>query len=157
MLYKKLTSHILQFLPKGYQANFYSWIEDGKILNEGRNVTTYGIEVAHLEYRAELFFHQLPFTKIDPQKLMVVIQTWLNEQDIMRDWVDNYEIPFDLDIIDDTTADLSFSIQFREPILANEVDKSDLIIDGQYYEITPIDIHYTAESLEINVSVVKDD
>ena len=78
MLYQQLTDFLLTKLPKRYHGNFYSWIEDGKLLNEGRQVTENGIEVCHLSYNGVFHFEALPFHEISPAYLMAVIQVWVN-------------------------------------------------------------------------------
>ncbi|KMK51477.1 hypothetical protein RO21_06065 [[Actinobacillus] muris] len=152
LLYHRLTEYVLSLLPAHYRGNLYSWMESGKIINEGRNVTTHGIEIAHLEYEATLLFNELPFEQVNPLKLMVLIQNWLNEQDAMRYRLDIYEDPFDLEILDDSTADLAMQIKIREPILATEVETSDVEIDGICYELAPFEIWQQPTELKIAIN-----
>ena len=152
MLYQQLTDFLLTKLPKRYQVNFYSWIEDGKLLNEGRQVTENGIEVCHLSYNGVFHFEALPSNEISPAYLMAFIQVWVNENDQMRDVLDEGEIPFDLDIIDDKTADLIFTIAFREPLTAMEDKNGELEIGGVNYRLDSIEI-FTAEEIDVVVRV----
>ena len=142
MLYQQLTDFLLTKLPKRYHGNFYSWIEDGKLLNEGRQVTDNGV----------FHFEALPFNEISPAYLMAFIQVWVNENDPMRDVLDEGEIPFDLDIIDDNTADLIFTIAFREPLTAMEDSEGELKIDGVNYRLDEIEV-FTAEEIDVVVRV----
>ena len=152
MRYQQLTEFLLTKLPKRYHGNFYSWIEDGRLLNEGRQVTENGIEVCHLSYNGVFHFEALPFNEIPPAYLMAFIQVWVNENDQMRDVLDDGEIPFDLDIIDDNTADLIFTIAFREPLTATEDSEGELKIDGVNYRLDEIEV-FTAEEIDVVVRV----
>jgi len=140
MLYQQLTDFLLTKLPKRYHGNFYSWIEDGKLLNEGRQVTENGIEVCHLSYNGVFHFEALPFNEISPAYLMAFIQVWVNENDQMRDVLDDGEIPFDLDIA------------FREPLTAIEDSEGKLKIDGVNYRLDEIEV-FTAEEIDVVVRV----
>lgn len=152
MLYQQLTDFLLTKLPKRYHGNFYSWIEDGKLLNEGRQVTDNGIEVCHLSYNGVFHFEALPFTAISPAYLMAFIQVWVNENDPMRDAFNDNEIPFDLDILDDSTADLIFTISFREPLTAMQDERGELQISGENYRLDEIEV-FTAEEIDVVVRI----
>lgn len=149
-LYQQLTDFLLTKLPKRYHGNFYSWIENGKLVNQGKNVTVNGIEVAHLKYDAVLWFDSFPYREIQAPLIMAYIQVWLNENDLLRDQLDHYESDFDLDILDDKTADLSFTISFEEPLTAMENNEGPLMIDGVHYQLQDIEIYY-AEDVEVKV------
>lgn len=148
MLYQQLTDFLLGKLPTRYQANFYSWIEDGRLLNEGRQVTYNGIELCHLSYNGIFHFEALPFNEISPAYLMAHIQIWLNEHDEIRDSLDEAEIPFELEMIDDNTADLVFTIPFREPLTAVADEKGELQIAGKAYRLDDIEI-FTATEFDV--------
>ncbi|QPB43064.1 phage tail protein [Rodentibacter haemolyticus] len=148
MRYQQLTDFLLTKLPKRYHSNFYSWIEEGKLINEGRQITDNGIEVCHLSYNGVFHFEALPFNEISPAYLMAFIQVWVNENDQMRDLLGENEIPFDLDIVDDNTADLIFTIAFREPLTAIQDENGTLKIDGMNYRLDDIEV-FTAEYIDI--------
>ena len=109
-LYQQLTDFLLMKLPKRYHKNFYSWFENGKLINQGKAVTHNGIEIAHIKYDAVLWFDEFPYREINAAMLMAYIQIWLNENDCSRDQLDNYESDVDLEILDDQIADLSFKL-----------------------------------------------
>ena len=115
-------------------------------------MTENGIEVCHLSYNGVFHFEALPFNEISPAYLMAFIQVWVNENDQMRDVLDDGEIPFDLDIIDDNTADLIFTIAFREPLTAIEDSEGKLKIDGVNYRLDEIEV-FTAEEIDVVVRV----
>ena len=68
--------------------------------------------------------------------------------------LDEGEIPFDLDIIDDNTADLIFTIAFREPLTAIEDSEGKLKIDGMNYRLDDIEV-FTAEYIDVVTMVEK--
>lgn len=150
MLYQQLTDYLLDKLPRRYHGNFYSWIEDGKLIDVGRQVTDNGLEVCHLRYSGVFHFEALPFNEISPAYLMAFIQTWISENDPLRDALDESEIDFDLEIIDDNTADLIFTIHFREPLTAVKDEGGALEIEGEHYRLDEIEI-YIADEIDVEV------
>ena len=60
------------------------------------------------------------------------------------------EIEFELELLDDTTADLTFYIPFQEPITAVKNKKGNLIIDGENFELKELEIK-TAKEIDIMV------
>ena len=155
MLYQQLTDFILGKLPKRYQANFESWIENGKLINQGKQVTTEGLEIAHISYDAVLFFNEFPFVEIRPDYLMAWVQIWLNDNDPMRDTLDQYETDFDIEMVSDELADLTFTIAFQEPITAVKDSAGQLEINGEKYRLDEIEI-LTAQEIEIETDVIHD-
>ena len=153
MLYQQLTDFILGKLPKRYQANFESWIENGKLINQGKQVTEEGLEIAHISYDAVLFFNEFPFAEIRPDYLMAWVQIWLNENDPMRDTLDQYETDFDIEMISDEVADLTFTIAFQEPLTAVKDTAGKLEIDGEKYRLDEIEI-LTVQEVEAETKVI---
>ncbi|MCT8824372.1 phage tail protein [Glaesserella parasuis] len=145
MLYQQLTDYVLEKLPDSYRQNLYSWMENGKLINEGGNVTQTGIVIAHIEYDSVLFFENLPFRKINPYKILAMIQIWLNENEYLRNVMDEYITPFDIEVIDENSAEFSLTIKFREPITAELDSNGDLEIDGERYRLDEIEINEASE------------
>ncbi|TCJ98825.1 tail completion protein R (GpR) [Volucribacter psittacicida] len=141
MKYQQLTQHILTKLPIRYRNHFYSWIENGSLLNQGKNVTEQGVEIAHIKYDAVLFFDEFPYREISASYLMAIIQLWLNDNDEMRDILDEYEIKFELDIVDEKIADLTFTIEFLEKLTALEDVQGNLSINNKPYRLSEIEIY----------------
>lgn len=152
-LYQQLTDFLLTKLPKRYHNNFYSWMENGKLIDQGRNVTEYGVEIAHIQYDAILWFEAFPYKEINASMLMAHIQLWLNENDEMRCRLDTQESDFDLEIIDDNTADLSFTVSFREPLTAVKDEYGELQIGGENYRLDEIEIYY-AEEVDVEAGLI---
>lgn len=148
MLYQKLLGFLQQQLPNRYRKNLLAWIESGSLIDQGRNVTDQGIEIAHIRYKATFLFNELPFNQLNVAEIMANIQIWLNENDELRALLDFAEIGFDVEIYDDSTADLTFDIEFQEPITAIKSERGKLIINGENYQINPIPI-YIAEDVEV--------
>ncbi|BBF16026.1 hypothetical protein CHBNV3_10290 [Haemophilus influenzae] len=121
-------------------------------MNQGKQVTNNGIEICHIQYDGILFFNEFPFKEISPAYLMALIQIWLNENDDMRDCLDNYETPFDIEIINDDVADMSFTISFQEPLTAIEDKNGELDIDNKKYSLSTIDV-WIAKEIELEAIV----
>lgn len=148
MLYQQLSDFLVKQLPESYQMNFYSWMENGKLINEGKQITATGLEIAQLDYQAVFYFEQLPFKEINPYKLLALIQVWINEKDEYP--FREFPTEFNIEMIDDSTAELDITINFREPITAEQDSNGDLLIDGEYYRFDDITVN-TAEQFEIKV------
>ncbi|KGQ51394.1 hypothetical protein JL12_03685 [Gallibacterium anatis 10672-6] len=148
MLYQQLLGFLQQQLPNRYRKNLLAWIESGSLIDQGRNVTDEGIEIAHIRYKATFLFNELPFNQLNVAEIMANIQIWLNTNDEMRSLLDFSEIGFDVEIYDDSTADLTFDIEFQEPITAIKSERGKLNIDGVNYQINSIPI-YIAEEVEV--------
>ncbi|KGQ31233.1 hypothetical protein P375_08125 [Gallibacterium genomosp. 2] len=151
MLYQQLLVFLQQKLPARYRKNLLAWMESGTLIDQGKNVTAEGIEIAHIRYKATFLFNELPFNQINVAEIMANIQLWLNENDELRYQLDFADTDFDVDIYDDDTADLTFIVEFQEPITATATKKpakDTLMIDGISYRINPIEI-YIAEEVEV--------
>ncbi|BFQ93152.1 phage tail protein [Gallibacterium anatis] len=150
MLYQQLLVFLQQQLPARYRKNLLAWMESGTLIDQGKNVTAEGIEIAHIRYKATFLFNELPFNQINVAEIMANIQLWLNENDELRYQLDFADTDFDVDIYDDDTADLTFIVEFQEPITAKATPpaKDTLMIDGISYRINPIEI-YIAEEVEV--------
>lgn len=142
LLYQQLTDHLLGYLPKNYQANLYSWLHKGKILNNGRDITDNqvtgnGIEICQIEYEAMLWFEALPFKEIDPLKILTLINVWTAEND--HDYLElNHELDFEIEPIDDLTVDLTLTVKFRERITGVADEKGDILKDGMAFRLSDV-------------------
>lgn len=156
LLYQQLTDHLLQFLPKGYQANFYSWMSKVKIINEGETITEQGefltetVKVCQIEYDAVLWFEALPFKHLDPLKLMVLINTWIQDCEDGYPFNHNQQIEGELTPLDDDTADLDFTLTFREPVYLVRDEKGDIPLNGKRYRLDNVEI-YSMANLPVRV------
>lgn len=153
MLYQKLTRYLLPHLPKNYQRNFYSWIEQGQLINSGRDLTQEGGVLAIMQTQCIFWFEELPFREINPKKIMALIQIWLNENincDVFDD--PNNEVDFELVLIDDNTADLQFRLVFNDKITLHRNDEGDLNLHGLTYSLDDVEI-WTAEHFSLEARV----
>ncbi|MBE2895575.1 phage tail protein [Pasteurellaceae bacterium HPA106] len=150
MIYEKLTQFLQQKLPAQYRNNLYSWIASGTLINQGAQVTADQVEVAHIKYTATLLFSEFPYRHISAVWLMALIQQWLNQNDEMRCQLDFSETTFDVDLYDDDTADITFNVEFQEPITARKDESGNIDINGEKYRIEKISINY-AEEIDVVV------
>lgn len=150
MRYQQLTDHLLRHLPASYHANFYAWMENGKLRNEGKQVTEDGVEIAQLDYQAVFYFDKLPFRTISPYKLLALVQIWLNEQDAWH--YRDLETEFNIEMIDDNTAELEITLPFSEPMTAVQDDEGELLMAGERYRLDEIEVQ-TAETFEMTVEI----
>lgn len=166
LLYQALTDYLLGYLPLNYQPNFYSWMSKIKIINEGQTVVEQGefltesVQVCEIEYDAVLWFEALPFKQIDPLKLMVLLNTWV--QDCSNPYHDgahdsynyNQQIEGELTPIDDETADLDFTLTFREPIYLVRDERGEIPLNGERYRLANIEI-FTLENVPMRARYIE--
>lgn len=145
MKYQQLTDHILQHLPPTYRANFYSGISQGKLLNIGKNITVDSRQVGQIESEVFFWFEALPFREISPEKIMAIIQIWLDQYDEIAEQLDIYEVPFEITHVDDNTVDLEFTLKFHDSLCAVEDENGDLEIDGKKYRLDEVEINWAEQ------------
>lgn len=153
MQYQQLTEYLLRHLPKDYQANFYSWIQQGEITNQGRAITANGLMLAAIETECIFWFEALPFRQIDPVQIMALIEIWLNENTPCEGYIEqNERLPFDLTLIDDNTADLQFTLKFTDPIYLEKDENGEVSFNGETYRIDSVSIYY-AENVSVEAKI----
>lgn len=148
MQYQVLTDYLIQRLPSGYAYKFSSWIDRAELLPYGRNITQNGIELMQIQYDTTFYFDELPFKKIQPLALMAHIQSWLYEQDTTREEQDLANPEMTIELLDDNTAIVEFTLSFNESIYAIESETGDLMLNNKKYALGNIEI-YTAHEFEI--------
>lgn len=139
LLYQKLTEHLLQYLPLSYQPNFYSWLTQGKMINNGGDITDSGIEICQMEYDAVLWFEALPFKEIEPLKLLTLVNVWTAHNDPKYLEL-NHEIDFEITPIDDTVVDVTLTVKFRESIYGVEDKQGDIHTHNSRYQFGDVQI-----------------
>ncbi|SUT96086.1 P2 phage tail completion protein R (GpR) [Actinobacillus lignieresii] len=140
MKYQQLTDFLLTKLPQSYQAHFSSWIAEGELLDEGRDITENGIELFHLPYSAIFYFDELPFREISALELMSWFNIWLKEHDCERDDLALSDPKFEIDMLDDNTAIIIFKVDFYERIEAVKDSNGALSLDGENYRLDQVEI-----------------
>lgn len=154
LLYQKLTEYLLGFLPQSYYPNFYSWMSKVKIINEGKTIVEHSeylsqtIVLCEIEYEALLWFEALPFKQVNPLKIMAALNVWVQECEDGYPHNNNQQIEGELTPIDDDTADLDFTLTFREPIYLVESKDGDIFMDGKLYKLGEVEI-YSLDNLPI--------
>lgn len=146
--YQQLTNFLLDKLPQRYRASLYSWIDGGKLLNEGKTETADGVRLAVVEYQAVFHFEDLPFAEINPAEIMAHLQIWLNEHSESHCLFDEYATPFEIELTDEQTAKLQFTLIFREPLTAVKDERGALQMDGENYRLQPLEFE-TAENVQL--------
>lgn len=150
--YQQLTDFLVKTLPSRYQKHLYSWIDNGRLINEGKQLTENGLILSTIEYDAIIYFDDFPFVEINPEQIMASLQIWLNEHSKSHCFYDEYQTPFDLSLMDDKTAKLQFTVKFREPLEAVKSETGNLIIDGNRYQLENVEI-CTAEQVNVKGNI----
>lgn len=114
--------------------SFESWMEDGKVQPRNKNLGADQLLICTLEYDA--IFSIQSFSG-DPQLLVVMVCTWLIDNDTDRD-TDKLEDPvIDVDILDEKTADVEIKITFKESIELVIDPTAPVLFNGKQWAIAP--------------------
>ncbi|VEG97035.1 phage protein [Aeromonas encheleia] len=85
-----LHAELLRVLPAKCHKRLDSWMENGTIKLEPKNMGPTGVNVAWLTYQAVFTIEQLPFRELDPAILLATVAAWVQEHD---DYREQYELP----------------------------------------------------------------
>lgn len=154
LLYQKLAEYIKTKLPKSYHSKFYAWFNGVGIIDQGKNITDDGIELYHLKYEGILWLDEIAFEQLNLLELIFHINAWLEHNDPLREILDMGEVDFTTQIVDDKSANVSFTIDFQEPITAVKANDGNIVVNGERYLLAPVPI-YVAEHLQ-DIGVVRD-
>lgn len=124
---------------------FDSWVENPQIVPCG-NVHGNGIVLYRQTYDAVISIERYPHQTHPAELLFGLVCAWLMTHDADRDEIAAPNT--DVDVLDDSTADIEISISFEEDITAVEDPAGQIELDGVRYRLADADIDY-AETGEV--------
>lgn len=145
-----LSQTLRALLPPKCRKDFDAWMQDGTLVlapaDGGR-----GMQLARLDYRAVFLIEELPFKELDPAVVLATVAAWLEDHDGHREQLELPDPDYDVEPIDDNTADLTISVQFSEPLNLEPDDQGPVVYGGQRYRVAPYEV-WVAEQARIEVS-----
>ncbi|MGU5716554.1 phage tail protein [Aeromonas taiwanensis] len=146
-----LHAELLRVLPGKCHKRLDSWMENGTIKLEPRNMGPTGVDVAWLTYQAVFTIEQLPFRELDPAILLAAVAAWVQEHDDFREQLDLPDPEYAVTPNDEQTADLEIQLPFAEPLRLIEHPQGPINWLGKRWNVAPYDI-WVAEHIDLNVS-----
>ncbi|MGT4672951.1 phage tail protein [Aeromonas caviae] len=145
-----LHAELLRMLPAKCHKRLDSWMENGTIKLEPRNMGPTGVDVAWLTYQAVFTIEQLPFRELDPAILLAAVAAWVQEHDEVRAQLDLPDPEYAVTPNDEQTADLEIQLPFAEPLRLIEHPQGPINWLGKHWNVAPYDI-WVAEQIDLNV------
>lgn len=145
-----LHAELLRVLPAKCHKRLDSWMENGTIKLEPRNMGPTGVDVAWLTYQAVFTIEQLPFRELDPAILLAAVAAWVQEHDEVRGQLDLPDPEYAVTPNDEQTADLEIQLPFAEPLRLIEHPQGPINWLGKHWNVAPYDI-WVAEQIDLNV------
>lgn len=146
-----LHAELLRVLPAKCHKRLDSWMENGTIKLEPRNMGPTGVDVAWLTYQAVFTIEQLPFRELDPAILLAAVAAWVQEHDEVRGQLDLPDPEYAVTPNDEQTADLEIQLPFAEPLRLIEHPQGPINWLGKRWNVAPYDI-WVAEQIDLNVA-----
>ncbi|MCS3460499.1 hypothetical protein M2367_002669 [Aeromonas sp. BIGb0445] len=146
-----LHTELLRVLPPKCHKRLDSWMENGTIKLEPKNMGPTGSNVGWLTYQAVFTVEQLPFRDLDPAILLAVVAAWVQEHD---DYREDFELPdpeYAVTPNDEQTADLEIQLAFAEPLRLIEQADGPIHWLGKHWQVAPYAI-WVAEQIDMNVA-----
>ncbi|WP_429076424.1 phage tail protein [Aeromonas hydrophila] len=146
-----LHAELLRVLPAKCHKSLDSWMEEGNIRLEPRNMGPTGVNVGWLTYRAVYTVEQLPFREMNPAILLATVAAWVQEHDEFRE---QYQLPdpeYGVTPNDEQTADLEIQVEFTEPLCLIEQEDGPIHWNDTCWNVAPYDI-WVAEQIDLDVA-----
>jgi hypothetical protein len=145
-----LHAELLRVLPGKCHKRLDSWMENGTIKLEPRNMGPTGVDVAWLTYQAVFTIEQLPFRELDPAILLAAVAAWVQEHDDFREQFELPDPEYAVTPNDEQTADLEIQLPFAEPLCLIEHPQGLINWLGKRWNVAPYDI-WVAEHIDLTV------
>lgn len=134
-----LSGAIKNLLPEKCHKDFDAWMQDGTVRLTPKHGGT-GLQLARLDYQAVFLIEDLPFKELDPAWVLATVAAWLQDHDSEREQFELPDPEYDVEPIDERTADLTISVQFSEPLHLLPNATGPISYDGQRYSVAPYEV-----------------
>jgi hypothetical protein len=108
-----------------------SFVDDLTIMPACRTAAAGQIVVCEMDYTAAFYIERFPHGSTPAPLLFAQISAWLLQNDPDRHA--GFDFPVNVDILDDSTADLEIRIGFHETSTATQHPSGDILFNGQGY------------------------
>ena len=119
-----------------------SWVENPQIIPSGEDQGT-GIVLYRQTYDAVISIERFPHKHVAAELLFALVCAWLMQNDADRDEI--AQPTTDVDVLDESTADIEISIAFEEDVHGVEDPAGPIELNGTHYRLADIEIDYAEE------------
>ncbi|WP_418139202.1 phage tail protein [Oceanimonas smirnovii] len=135
----QLSTAIKDVLPAKCHKDFDAWMQNGTLQLTPKDGGT-GVELARLNYQAVFMVEDLPFRELDPAVVLATVAAWLQDHDTDRERLELPDPDYDVEPIDEHSADLTISVLFSEPLLMVPDAAGPIRYGGERYRLAPYEI-----------------
>jgi hypothetical protein len=108
--------------------------------------TEQGLRMGDMRYQAVILIERFAD---HPGRLMALLGSWLENHDSNRADLDLADPSFDIEQLDDDTADVEINLEFNEPQYLAEAADGEIEAFGKRWEFVPFDL-WVAEDGEVS-------
>ncbi len=138
---KQLTTFLVQQnLVAAEQID--SWVENPQIIPGGEDMGT-GIVLYRQTYDAVISIERFPHKHVAAELLFALVCAWLMQNDPDRQEI--AQPTTDVDVLDDSTADIEISISFEEDVHGVIDPAGPIDLFGVNYRLADIEIDYAEQ------------
>lgn len=119
--------------------NIESFVDDPKIIPSGKVLSHNSIILYRQDYTATIYVEDYPHKEHPAELLFGQVCAWLLNND------ERFDIPspaVNIDILDNATANIEISIEFKEDVTAIEDEAGPIELEGVRYRILDSDLFY---------------
>lgn len=141
-------------LPGKCQGQLDSWMENGTLRLDPKNMGPTGAILGYLSYQAVYTLEALPFRDCDPAVLLATVMAWLQDYDAERE---RFELPdpaFSIEPNDEHSADLELQVDFVEALRLCPDDQGPIHWAGRRWVVMPYDL-WVAEVALLQVGTLQ--
>lgn len=137
-----LTAHLMTVtgLPR---ENFQAFADRGELSPDGEDLG-HGISLGYFRYDAVISIERFPGSGFE---LLAVVSAWLADHDPDRDRAGLAESEVNVDLNDDTTADVEIAVEFEERLEIVPDDGGPIEFDGRRWRVADVPVN-VAEALD---------
>lgn len=135
----QLSTAIKAVLPAKCHKDFDAWMQNGTLQltpADGGN----GVQLARLNYQAVFMVEELPFRELDPALVLATVAAWLQDFDADRERLELPDPDYDVEPIDEHSADLTISVLFSEPLYLQPDAAGPVHYGGKRYRLAPYEV-----------------
>jgi hypothetical protein len=135
----QLSAAIKAVLPAKCHKSFDAWMQNGSLQlvpKHGGN----GLQLARLNYQAVFMVEDLPFRELDPAVVLATVAAWLQDFDAEREQLELPDPDYDVEPVDEHSADLTISVPFSEPLYLLADAAGPVRYGGQRYRVAPYEV-----------------
>lgn len=145
---------LTEALPGKCQGLLDSWMENGTLRLDPKDMGPTGAILGYLSYQAVYTLEALPFRECDPAVLLATVMAWLQDHDPERERFELADPEFRIEPNDEHSADLEVQIDFIEPLRLTPDEQGPVRWAGRRWAVMPYAL-WVAEAALLHVGTIR--